>query len=81
MNTTGWGHVLAEQFTVADTHAKSVVQRADWADYGKDHFATVSWENTPGGKRYMTGWMNNWDYSGAIRGQPDQCTYSPRTAR
>ncbi|WP_328672602.1 hypothetical protein [Streptomyces sp. NBC_00328] len=36
MNTAGWGHLLADRFTATDTAAKSVVQRADWADYGKD---------------------------------------------
>ncbi|MFJ6837848.1 GH32 C-terminal domain-containing protein [Streptomyces sp. NPDC091209] len=70
MNTAGWGHILADQFTAADTAAQSVVQRADWADYGKDYYAAVSWENAPGGKRYMIGWMNNWDYSGATPTSP-----------
>ncbi|MEY9994965.1 fructan beta-fructosidase [Streptomyces sp. V4I8] len=70
MNTAGWGHILADRFTAADAPAKSVVQRADWADYGKDYYAAVSWENAPGGKRYMIGWMNNWDYSGAIPTSP-----------
>ncbi|WP_405639571.1 GH32 C-terminal domain-containing protein [Streptomyces sp. NBC_00019] len=70
MNTAGWGHLLADRFTAADTAAKSVVQRADWADYGKDYYAAVSWEGVPDGKRYMIGWMNNWDYSGAVPTTP-----------
>ncbi|WP_060904483.1 GH32 C-terminal domain-containing protein [Streptomyces scabiei] len=70
MNNTGWGHILADRFTEADTAAKSVVQRADWADYGKDYYAAVSWEDAPDGKRYMVGWMNNWDYSGAVPTSP-----------
>ncbi|WUG37338.1 GH32 C-terminal domain-containing protein [Streptomyces sp. NBC_00459] len=70
MNTAGWGHVMADRFTAADKPAKSVVQRADWADYGKDYYAAVSWEDAPDGKRYMIGWMNNWDYSGAIPTSP-----------
>jgi levanase len=70
MNTADWGHILADQFTESDAPAKSVVQRADWADYGKDYYAAVSWENAPGGKRYMIGWMNNWDYSGVIPTSP-----------
>ncbi|MDX3457918.1 GH32 C-terminal domain-containing protein [Streptomyces sp. ME02-8801-2C] len=70
MNTGGWGHVLADRFTTADTAAKSVVQRADWADYGKDYYAAVSWEDAPDGKRYMIGWMNNWDYGGAVPTSP-----------
>lgn len=70
MNTAGWGHVLADQFTAAEKPAKSVVQRADWADYGKDYYAPVSWENAPGGKRYMIGWMNNWDYGQSVPTSP-----------
>ncbi|NEC86213.1 GH32 C-terminal domain-containing protein [Streptomyces sp. SID12501] len=70
MNSAGWGHVMADQFTTADKPAKSVVQRADWTDYGKDYYAAVSWENAPGGKRYMIGWMNNWDYGQSIPTSP-----------
>ncbi|MFE7929883.1 GH32 C-terminal domain-containing protein [Streptomyces sp. NPDC057456] len=70
MNTGGWGHILADQFTAAGSPALSVLQRANWADYGKDYYAAVSWENTPGGKRYMIGWMNNWDYAGAVPTSP-----------
>ncbi|MEV6293833.1 GH32 C-terminal domain-containing protein [Streptomyces sp. NPDC051896] len=70
MNTSGWGHILADQFTAAETPAQSVVQRADWADYGKDYYAAVSWENAPGDKRYMIGWMNDWEYGGSIPTSP-----------
>ncbi|WP_030338321.1 glycoside hydrolase family 32 protein [Streptomyces sp. NRRL S-1022] len=69
-STAGWGHILADQFTAADKPATSALQRADWADYGRDYYAAVSWENAPGGKRYMIGWMNNWDYGGAIPTSP-----------
>ncbi|MET8102740.1 GH32 C-terminal domain-containing protein [Streptomyces sp. NPDC005236] len=70
MNPGGWGHIMADQFTAADAPAESVVQRANWADYGKDYYAAVSWGNTPGDKRYMIGWMNNWEYAGAIPTSP-----------
>ncbi|MBK3630131.1 GH32 C-terminal domain-containing protein, partial [Streptomyces sp. MBT49] len=70
MNTGGWGHILADQFTAADAPALSALQRAGWADYGKDYYAAVSWENAPGGKRYMIGWMSNWDYAGAVPTSP-----------
>ncbi|WP_055527952.1 glycoside hydrolase family 32 protein [Streptomyces graminilatus] len=70
MNRSGWGHILADRFTTADTAARSIVQRADWADYGKDYYAAVSWEDAPDGKRYMIGWMNNWDYGGAVPTSP-----------
>ncbi|MDX2550483.1 GH32 C-terminal domain-containing protein [Streptomyces stelliscabiei] len=70
MNTGGWGHILADRFTAADAPALSVLRRAHWADYGKDYYAAVSWENTPGSKRHMIGWMSNWDYAGATPTSP-----------
>jgi levanase len=62
-NSGGWGHILADQFTFADAPAQSGEQRADWLDYGKDYYAAVSWNDAPGGKRIMIGWMNNWQYA------------------
>lgn len=70
MNTAGWGHVMADDFAAAEKPAKSVVRHADWGDHGKDHYAAVSWENAPGGKRYMIGWMNNWDYGQSVPTAP-----------
>jgi fructan beta-fructosidase len=62
-NSGGWGHILADQFTFADAPAQSGEQRASWLDYGKDYYAAVSWNDAPGGKRLMIGWMNNWQYA------------------
>ncbi|QFR02257.1 glycoside hydrolase family 32 protein [Streptomyces phaeolivaceus] len=70
MNTGGWGHILADRFTTAASPALSVLRRAGWVDYGKDYYAAVSWENTPGSERHMIGWMNNWDYAGAVPTSP-----------
>ncbi|WNZ10782.1 GH32 C-terminal domain-containing protein [Streptomyces sp. 11x1] len=70
MNTGGWGHILADRFTTADKPAKSVLQHADWTDHGQDYYAAVSWEHAPGGKRYMIGWMDNWDYAGSVPTTP-----------
>jgi levanase len=69
-NTGGWGHILADQIMFADAPAQSVEQRSSWLDYGKDYYAAVSWNNIPGGKRIMIGWMNNWQYAGAIPTSP-----------
>jgi fructan beta-fructosidase len=69
-NTGGWGHILADHFVAADAPAKSAVQRADWVDFGKDYYAAVSWEDSPDGKRYMIGWMNNWQYGNNIPTSP-----------
>ncbi len=34
-----------------------------WMDFGKDHYATVSWSDAPGGRRTVIGWMSNWQYA------------------
>jgi fructan beta-fructosidase len=69
-NSGGWGHVLADQITFADAPAQSAEQRADWLDYGKDYYAAVSWNDVPGGRRLMIGWMNNWQYANQIPTSP-----------
>ncbi|GAA4893193.1 hypothetical protein GCM10023237_09200 [Streptomyces coeruleoprunus] len=69
-NTAGWGHILADHFTLADAPALSAVQRADWVDHGKDYYAAVSWENAPDGRRHMIGWMNNWQYGNHVPTSP-----------
>ncbi len=43
-NTSGWGHIMADQFTFAD--ALSANQRAHWLDYGRDLYAGVTFNNT-----------------------------------
>lgn len=37
-----------------------------WADYGKDHYAAVSFDNAPDGRRIMLGWMSNWQYAAQV---------------
>ncbi|GAA4343991.1 GH32 C-terminal domain-containing protein [Microbacterium rhizosphaerae] len=69
-NTGGWGHILADQFSLAGVAAQSVIQRAHWIDFGKDDYAAVTYNDAPGGKRIMIGWMNNWDYGGSIPTSP-----------
>lgn len=34
-----------------------------WMDYGKDHYATVSWHNAPDGRNVVLAWMSNWEYA------------------
>ncbi len=37
-----------------------------WADYGKDHYAAVSWNNAPDGRHTMIAWMSNWQYAAVV---------------
>ena len=37
-----------------------------WMDYGKDHYATVTFDNAPGNRRVAIAWMSNWQYAGAV---------------
>jgi len=34
-----------------------------WLDYGKDHYATVTFDNAPSGRRVALAWMSNWQYA------------------
>lgn len=36
-----------------------------WLDYGLDNYAGVTFSNV-GGRNILLGWMNNWEYAGAV---------------
>jgi len=44
--------------------------QVQWLDYGADFYAAVSWNGVPGGRRLLTGWMNNWDYAQQVPTAP-----------
>ena len=50
------GDFDGKKFTCADAH------EAKWMDYGKDHYATVTFSNTGNRVLAMT-WMSNWQYA------------------
>ena len=37
-----------------------------WMDYGKDHYATVTFDNAPDGRRCAIAWMSNWQYANQV---------------
>ena len=50
---------------IADTDTEGVIP-TKWMDYGKDHYATVSWSDAPDNRRVLIGWMSNWQYAGEV---------------
>ncbi len=49
----------------ADTDAAGNIP-VKWMDFGKDHYATVSWSDAPDNRRTAIGWMSNWQYAGEV---------------
>ena len=37
-----------------------------WMDYGKDHYAAVTFDNTPDGRHILMAWMSNWQYANQV---------------
>lgn len=48
-----------------DTDADGKVP-TKWMDFGKDHYATVSWSDAPDARRTVIGWMSNWQYAAEV---------------
>ncbi|WP_285114335.1 GH32 C-terminal domain-containing protein [Leifsonia sp. fls2-241-R2A-40a] len=66
LNGGGWGHLIADQFTLADQPAQSSMRRAHWIDLGRDFYAAVTFNDAPANQRIALGWMNNWDYANTL---------------
>ncbi len=58
------GDFDGKKFT-PDTDADGTVP-TKWMDFGKDHYATVSWSNAPAERRTVIGWMSNWQYAAEV---------------
>ena len=37
-----------------------------WMDWGKDHYATVTWSNAPQNRTIAIAWMSNWEYANNV---------------
>lgn len=37
-----------------------------WMDWGKDHYAAVTWSNAPQGRHIAIAWMSNWEYANNV---------------
>lgn len=45
---------------------ESAQETVKWMDYGKDHYATVSFSNAPSDRCVVMAWMSNWQYAAAV---------------
>lgn len=64
----------ATQYFIGDFDGKKFIPDTDadgtvpmkWMDFGKDHYATVSWSDAPAARRTVIGWMSNWQYAAEV---------------
>ncbi len=61
----------ATQYFVGEWDGKTFTyidepQETKWLDYGKDHYATVTWLNAPDNRIVAIGWMSNWQYANLL---------------
>ena len=61
----------ATQYFVGDFDGKKFTcetapEVTRWMDYGKDHYATVTFDNAPDGRRVAMAWMSNWQYANQV---------------
>ena len=45
---------------------ESMPKVTKWLDYGKDHYATVSFYNAPEKRHVVLAWMSNWQYANQV---------------
>lgn len=60
----------AAQYFVGSFDGKKFVNESPtqtkWMDWGKDNYATVTWNNAPDGRCVALGWMSNWQYANNV---------------
>ncbi|MBR1548159.1 MAG: DUF4980 domain-containing protein, partial [Prevotella sp.] len=54
------------QFDGRKFTCESAPATTKWMDYGKDHYATVTFDNAPDGRRVAIAWMSNWQYANDV---------------
>ena len=59
------GDFDGSRFTV-DEVDRYLDGKALWQDYGKDHYAAVSFYDAPDSRHTMIAWMSNWEYANIV---------------
>ena len=55
------GEFDGHKFTCEDEPSET-----KWMDYGKDHYATITFDNAPNGRHVGIAWMSNWQYANQV---------------
>ena len=55
------GEFDGHKFTCEDEPSET-----KWMDYGKDHYATITFDNAPEGRHVGVAWMSNWQYANQV---------------
>ena len=61
-----WVLVCVGDFDGHKFTCDSAPQVTKWMDWGKDHYATVSFWGAPEGRRTVLAWMSNWQYANDV---------------
>ncbi len=61
----------ATQYFIGDFDGKKFTcdtkpEVTKWMDYGKDHYATVTFDNAPDSRHVALAWMSNWQYANQV---------------
>lgn len=60
----------ATQYFVGTFDGKKFVNESPsqtkWMDWGKDHYAAVTWSDVPDNRRIAIAWMSNWQYANDV---------------
>lgn len=60
----------ATQYFVGTFDGKTFINESPaitkWMDYGKDHYAAVTWSNAPEDRKISLAWMSNWEYANNV---------------
>ncbi len=59
----------AVQYFIGDFDGHSFVPDDDkvrWLDYGRDHYAAVTWNNAPDNRKILVAWESNWMYAADV---------------
>ena len=55
------GQFDGHKFTCEDEPSET-----KWMDYGKHHYATITFDHAPDGRRSAIAWMSNWQYANQV---------------